>query len=220
MLHGFKCVRLSLVFLSISELVFKTPGRPSVQCNQLRSHLRLLKLKGGSHDTAMISETADLVANKSSFRQIIESHVTCRVRVDSSEMCAWDWREMCPWAKEYSDENNQFLLEPMPNSEIHILSLQPDQPAHLDGQWKMGRTRRGSFSGVHLSHFTDVPDARLLMLIYGGPWTFESCEVQCRMLNPAPFLPPPPFVPWTTRSCCACTANARASIRPPPADSI
>jgi hypothetical protein len=158
--------------------------------NWFNSHLRLLKLRGGSHDTAM-SDTVDLIANKSSFRQIIENHVSCRIHVDSSEMCVWDWREICPWVKEYSDENKQFLLEPMPNSDIHILSLQPDQPAHLDGQWKMGRTRRGSFSGVHISHFTDVPDARQLILIYGGPWNFESCEVQCRMLVPALISPYP-----------------------------
>jgi hypothetical protein len=204
MINGFEFSRLLFFILCSSELLRPTPGFQSVRNNYFKrsSRLRLINLKGGSPDTAMVTETVDLIANKSSFRQTIENYASCRIRVDGREMCVWDWREMCPWAKEYSDENKQFLLEPMPNSDIHITSLHPDQPAHLDGQWKMGRTRRGSFCGVHLSHFTDVPDARQLMLIYGGPWNFDSCEVQCPRSIPCPTAASYTII----RSDCAYTA--------------
>ena len=136
-----------------------------------------LKLRGGSSVGLHESETVDIIANSESFRKIVETSQNGRIRVEGSEQCVWDWRVMCPWAKEMSDENKQFLLESMPRSKIHISSLQMDEPARLDGQWKMGRTRSGSFRGVHLSHFTDVPDARILVHVYGGPWMFEDCEV-------------------------------------------
>jgi hypothetical protein len=141
-------------------------------------NMQNVPVRGGSEDSAYPSELTDVIANSKSFRKIVETNAHCRIRVDGNDKCFWDWRVMCPWAKEMSDEQKQFILEPMPWSNLHISSLEPDHPAHFDGQWKMGRTRRGSFSGVRLSHFTDIPDARELMLIYGGPWIFEDCEVQ------------------------------------------
>ena len=160
-------------FIFISEFPL---GSQECLVNQkqlsLQSRQRLC-LKGGSASVAEI-----VVDSKESFRQVVESCVSCRIWMNCTEIFLWDWRDMCPWAKELSDEKKEFPLEPMPKCKLHILPLQTDRPAHLDGQWKMGRTRSGSFRDVHLSLFTDVPDARVLFKIYGGPWTFESCEVR------------------------------------------
>ena len=188
---------MSLFSLQISPRVSGTNGfrccrtqtrHPSPTLSKRSSTQSLNVLRGGQ-SSEVVSHVPDEVYiggnNRSCFQKVVEMFRDSRIRVEGGQMYFWDWRTICPWSKRAHDEDKEFPLEPLGPSNQHF-SAWNDRPAHFDGQWKFRAWCSGSFHSIHLSHYTEVLDARIMFVAKGGPWNFQNCQAWVRAFRRAP----------------------------------
>eukprot|EP00961_Rhodomonas_salina_P222896 3014024-Rhodomonas_salina.3 len=138
--------------------------------------MQLRRLRGGA-DVPHLNLLGDWeerrVDDNVTLRTIFSGGGHQHVAIAAGTYC-WDWRAISPWFKRVSDEHEEFPLMPLAGSVLRVRG----EPSRLDGQWDFHPQVSGSFSNVEFGHASKMIDGRQMMLVNGGPWRFERCQLR------------------------------------------